>query len=162
MAKSAYRPGSKTVSKNPKPKSNRGGHDCGIIRLSGEINGVRYRFGVRNPFSRRNPAPLDERHLPALRALLGFVDPGDLEKRFAISEVEFNRRCPAEHAWSLLVGILTCWVRTSTVSTTVDSHFASPSFQENLDGTERIAYVRFSEDVIPILKAMLESSDTVT
>jgi hypothetical protein len=70
------------------------------IRISGTINGIRYRLGVPNPFNRRrNPASLDARHLPAF-ALFGFVDPARLEKGFAISEVQFTCRFQAENAWS--------------------------------------------------------------
>ena len=130
------------------------------VRLSGKINGVEYRLGVPNPFNGRNPAPLDESHLPALRALLSFVDADHLERKLTISKAEFTRRLPAEGAWTLLVDILICWVRTCSEGTTVDSHFGCASFEENIDGTGKTACVIFGQNMIPVIKGMVEASDT--
>lgn len=120
------------------------------LRLSGVTNGIAYRFGVPNPLNRRNPAPLDARHLPALRALLRFVDPVQPGRHFAISEAEFKRCLPDENAWSLLVDFLTCWVRTSTGRTTIVSHFATVSFCKRAG--RMTAFVTLSGHVLPVLK----------
>lgn len=133
----------------PKAKSKRSGSSC--LRLSGVTNGIAYRFGVANPFNgRRNLAPLNACHLPALRALLRFVDPVQPERRFAISEAEFKRCLPDENAWSLLVDFLTCWVRTRTGSTTIVSHFATVSFCKRAE--RMTAFVILSEYILPVLK----------
>ena len=132
--------------------------DRETLQLSGTLNGVIYRLGVPNPLNDQNPTPLDERHLPALRALLGFVDPAHVEKTIVIRQLEFARRFPAEHAWSFLVDLLTCWVGTITARGTVVSHFATVSFEENRNGSERTTFVTFDENVISVIKGMLDTS----
>lgn len=125
------------------------------IRLAGVLNGVKFHLGVPNPLDGLKPAPLGRRHLQALRALLGFVDPARLGDTFAISEAEFSNRFPAADAWSLLLDLLLCWVRTSTSGGTVVSHFASVAFCKRED--RATALVRLSEHVIPVLKAMIRN-----
>lgn len=121
------------------------------VRLSGTRNGVEYRIGVANPLLRRRIAPaLDARHLAALHTFLGFVDPDHLGKPFSISEAEFTQRFPEENAWSLLVDLFTCWVRTSTGNTTIHSHFATVSFCKRAE--RMTAFVVLSEHILPVLR----------
>lgn len=130
---------------------------CSRIRLSGTVNGVKYRIGVPNPFNRRrNPTPLDARHLPVLHALLRFVDAAHPEKQFEISDAEFTGSLPNENAWLLLVDLLTCWVRTRTGGTTIDSHFATVSFCKHQE--RMTAFVSLSEHIIPVLRSGINSA----
>src|SRR5690348_3005894 len=84
------------------------------IGLSGTINGVKFRLGISNPYTRRKPAMLGPQHLKALRALLTFVDPSDLGRDLVIDETAFIRQFPGENILPNLKSLLDCWVSTST------------------------------------------------
>lgn len=128
--------------------------DNNRIGLSGTVEGIKYRLGVPNPYNRRRLTRLGPRHLLALRVLLSFVDASRLDQRFAVSKTLFTRRFPEQDSWSLLISLLECWVRTSTANAIVISGFAAVNFWD--DRGRWTAFVRFEEDIIPIIKGMLD------
>lgn len=126
------------------------------FRLSGTINGVKYRLGVANPYNRRQLVILGPRHLQALRLLLQWVDPACLETTFVIDEAEFARRF-SKNALLLLKTLITCWVRTrSTAGTIVVARFAAVSFYE--DPQAKTILITFSATIVPVLKGLIVAS----
>lgn len=96
------------------------------------VNGVKFRRGVANPYTARNPAVLGPEHLDALYTIQASVDGSSLDQDLAVDEAAFVLRFRNKNILANLKVLLDCWVRTSSGGDVmVISDFAALSFYEN-------------------------------